>query len=167
MSLIGRLKHELREIEYDPLGFYKAGPVSSDNLQHWEGVIMGPENSAYFGGEFELRIQFPDSYPFSPPNVRMLTKIYHPEIDSQGNISCEILNNGWSPSYTINRVLLYLSYLIQAPNFESYIVPEIAYMYKSDPEMFLETARRWTRLYAMKNYYRMNLVKIYEVSRLI
>lgn len=66
-------------------------------------LINKQDNSPFAGGIFFLEILFPNDYPFKPPKVRFITKIYHPNINSHGNICLDILNTQWSPALTISK----------------------------------------------------------------
>lgn len=64
---------------------------------------MGPGDSPYSGGVFFLAIHFPTDYPFKPPKVNFTTRIYHPNINSNGSICLDILRDQWSPALTISK----------------------------------------------------------------
>lgn len=110
-----RIKKELEDLKRDPPAQCSAGPVSED-LFHWQATIMGPPDSPYQGGVFFLTIHFPTDYPFKPPKVAFTTRIYHPNINSNGSICLDILRSQWSPALTISKVLLSICSLLTDPN---------------------------------------------------
>lgn len=86
----------------DPPSSCSAGPLG-DDLFHWQATIMGPSESPFQGGVFFLAIHFPTDYPFKPPKVNFTTRIYHPNINSNGSICLDILRDQWSPALTISK----------------------------------------------------------------
>lgn len=63
-------------------------------------------DSPYAGGVFFLAIHFPTDYPFKPPKVNFTTRIYHPNINSNGSICLDILRDQWSPALTISKGMI-------------------------------------------------------------
>jgi ubiquitin-protein ligase len=66
-------------------------------------LILLQSDSPYAGGVFFLKIHFPTDYPFKPPKVNFTTRIYHPNINSNGSICLDILRDQWSPALTISK----------------------------------------------------------------
>ncbi|GER34337.1 ubiquitin-conjugating enzyme E2 [Striga asiatica] len=143
-----RILKELKDLQKDPPTSCSAGPVAED-MFHWQATIMGPPDSPYTGGVFLVTIHFPPDYPFKPPKVSFRTKVFHPNINSNGSICLDILKEQWSPALTISKVLLSICSLLTDPNPDDPLVPEIAHMYKTDKTKYETTARSWTQKYAM------------------
>ena len=148
MSALKRIKKELIDFNKDPPENICAGPVNDSDMFHWEGVIMGPRDSPYQGGVFFLDIHFPTDYPFKPPKCRFKTRVYHPNINSNGSISLDILKDQWYVPCTIDKLLLSISSWLTDPNPDDPLVPEIANLYKSNRARYEATAREWTKKYA-------------------
>ena len=92
----------------------------------WEATLPGPEGSPYEGGIFFLNIIFPVDYPFKPPKCSFRTRVYHPNVNSNGSICVSVLKDEWSPALTITKILLSISSLLTDPNPNDPLVPEIA-----------------------------------------
>ena len=149
MSALKRIQKELIDLGKDPPANCSAGPLDEKDQYHWQATIMGPDDSPFAGGVFFLNIHFPTDYPFKPAKLNFTTRIYHPNINSNGSICLDILKEQWSPALTISKVLLSISSLLTDPNPDDPLVPEIAHIYKSDKAKYEATAREWTRKYAM------------------
>ena len=52
-------------------------------------------------------------------------------------------------SYSLSAVLLSICSLLTDPNPDDPLVPDIARIYKTDRSKYNETAKEWTRKYAM------------------
>jgi len=150
MSTIQRLNKELEDINKNPPTNCSAGLID-DDIFHWQATIMGPEGTPYQGGIFELRINFPHDYPFKPPNVIFTTKIYHCNINSNGNICLDILKDKWSPALTTSKILLSICSLMNDQNPNDPLNADAAELYLKNYNNFLEQAYLHTSLYANKN----------------
>ena len=142
-----RIQTELLEMKNSPPDNCSAGPIG-DDLFHWRATILGPEDSPYEGGIFKLKIDFPADYPFKPPRVVFLTKIYHCNINSAGGICLDILKDQWSPALTIGKVLLSICSLMNDPNPDDPLVSDIANLLKSNKEEHDYRAKISTMEYA-------------------
>ena len=143
-----RITNELREFKRDPIDLCDAYPIDKSDIFHCKGFIKGPECTPYQGGCFFLNIQYPTDYPFKPPMISFTTKIYHPNIDSKGSISIDILKDEWSPSLTLSKILISLCSLLDDVNPDDALEPEIASIYKNDRASYDNIARDWTLSYA-------------------
>jgi ubiquitin-conjugating enzyme E2 D/E len=145
---IKRLQRELAEIEKDTPANCSAGLVNPDDLFTWQATIIGPTETPYEGGMFNLVILFPTDYPFKPPKISFTTRIYHPNINNTGGICLDILKDQWSPALSITKVLLSICSLLSDPNPDDPLAPEIANIYKTNKEEFNKIAREYTVKYA-------------------
>jgi ubiquitin-conjugating enzyme E2 D/E len=143
-----RILREIQDLKKDAPDNCSAGP-KDDDVYKWDAVIMGPTDSPYQGGIFKLEIHFPTDYPFKPPKVIFTTKIYHPNVGVTGNICLDILKDNWSPALTIGKVLLSICSLLTDANPKDPLVPDIADQYMNNRSEFDETAKMWTRRYAV------------------
>lgn len=120
-----------------------------NNYTELRGEIAGPPDTAYEGGNFVLEIKVPETYPFNPPKVRFITKIWHPNISSvTGAICLDILKDQWAAAMTLRTVLLSLQALLSAAEPDDPQDAVVARQYKENIEMFKVTARHWTNAYA-------------------
>ena len=148
MSALKRIQKELIDLGKDPPANCSAGPLDEKDQYHWQATIMGPDDSPYAGGVFFLNIHFPTDYPFKPAKINFTTRIYHPNINSNGSICLDILKDQWSPALTIAKVLLSISSLLTDPNPDDPLVPDIATLFKSNVSQYNQNARDWTQRYA-------------------
>ncbi|CAB3226088.1 unnamed protein product [Arctia plantaginis] len=146
-----RIKREFKEVmksEEVAGGTIKLELVH-DSWTELQGEIAGPPDTPYEGGTFLLEIKVPETYPFNPPKIRFMTKIWHPNVSSvTGAICLDILKDQWAAALTLRTVLLSIQALLSAaePNDPQDAV--VAKQYREDIQLFNLTARHWTNVYA-------------------
>uniref|UniRef100_A0A5G2RGI4 Ubiquitin conjugating enzyme E2 N n=1 Tax=Sus scrofa TaxID=9823 RepID=A0A5G2RGI4_PIG len=133
---------ETQRLLAEPVPGIKAEPDES-NARYFHVVIAGPQDSPFEGGTFKLELFLPEEYPMAAPKVRFMTKIYHPNVDNWEEY--------WSPALQIRTVLLSIQALLSAPNPDDPLANDVAEQWKTNEAQAIETARAWTRLYAMNN----------------
>ncbi|KAI3640724.1 hypothetical protein MIR68_001602 [Amoeboaphelidium protococcarum] len=132
-----------------PDGMY-GGPVD-DDISKWSVGFQGPSNSPYAKGFFALDIVFPGDYPFKPPQIKFSQKVYHPNIDDDGNICLTLLKtDSWKPSLRVLEVLKEIQLLMEQPNPDDPLNNIAASQYRENRQEFEKTAREWTSKYALK-----------------
>ena len=147
MSTIRRIQSEHKEMINNPPANCSGGPMF-DDIFKWQATIIGPTGTPYEGGIFNLSVDFTQDYPFKPPKVVFITKIYHCNINSSGGICLDILKDQWSPALTISKVLLCICSLMDDPNPNDPLVSEIATLLKTDKVTHDKNARNATLMFA-------------------
>eukprot|EP01104_Vermistella_antarctica_P004647 TRINITY_DN15063_c0_g1_i1.p2 TRINITY_DN15063_c0_g1~~TRINITY_DN15063_c0_g1_i1.p2 ORF type:complete len:151 (-),score=39.09 TRINITY_DN15063_c0_g1_i1:287-739(-) len=143
-----RLQKEFGVITGTPPDWLKVELIG-DNMYKWKVKMQGPEKSPYEKGTFVLNVDIPQEYPFKPPKITFITKVYHPNVKSDGSICSEVLlSDGWSPQLRINEVLMTIRHLLKEPNPDNPLEAEIAKQFKEDKSAFTKTAREWTKKHA-------------------
>lgn len=158
MSCLKRLRKEYRDIlraqqtsTPSGLGFIAApnrDKEGNEDLMKWSCTILGPVGTPYEGGFFKVAVTFPKEYPFKPPSMKMMTKIYHPNINKCGHFSCCNFSCQWSPALTLAKTLKMMRAFLEDPNPNDPLVPSIALVYLKDKESFNDIAREWTKTLA-------------------
>merc|ERR1719461_2037867 len=102
---IKRLNKELKKVKKEPIDGIMCEPEGEDMFK-WKGSIVGPKNTPYEGGTWVLKFEFPENFPFKPPKVSFVTKIYHCNVDPKGKICLDILKDNWAPSLSMQKILM-------------------------------------------------------------
>ena len=78
-----RLMRDFRRLQKDPPQGVTGAPMASD-IMKWNAVIFGPDDTPWEGGTFNLLMEFSEEYPNKPPKVTFVTKLFHPNIYTNG-----------------------------------------------------------------------------------
>ena len=143
-----RLTKELAEFHKNSPEWCTVGTVD-DDLMHWNAMIVGPEDTPYNGGVFNIDLQFPTEYPFKAPKIKFLTRVYHPNVKtSTGEICADVINEGWGPTLNVLYCLNAIKQILVEPNADSPLEADIAKQMHEDKASYLEMAKKWTDDYA-------------------
>eukprot|EP00270_Netrium_digitus_P004948 TRINITY_DN1643_c0_g1_i2.p1 TRINITY_DN1643_c0_g1~~TRINITY_DN1643_c0_g1_i2.p1 ORF type:complete len:137 (+),score=25.05 TRINITY_DN1643_c0_g1_i2:246-656(+) len=121
MASRSRLFKELKEIQRDLKADSDIRLICDEsNIYRWKAHIKGPDDTPYEGGAFLLSFVIPEQYPLVPPQVRFVTKIFHPNVHFKtGEICLDILKTAWSPAWTLQSVCRAIIALLSHPEADS------------------------------------------------
>ncbi len=69
-------------------------------------LTIEPDEGMYKGGRFHFTFAIPQSFPHEAPKVKCTQKIYHPNIDLEGNVCLNILREDWKPVLNLQAVII-------------------------------------------------------------
>lgn len=118
---ISRLVKDIKELITTPLSehgiYYKH---DEEDMLKGYAMIVGPEDTPYFGGYYLFEMTYPANYPYSPPMVKYCTNNgivrFNPNLYTTGKVCISILNTWrgeqWTSCQTVSTILLSLSTLL-------------------------------------------------------
>ncbi len=157
------LKAAIKRIKIDLIDYfrnnYEGTFIFSFINNSLKGVIEGPSNTPYENGIFYFRMRFSSDYPFKPPAFNFITKIYHPNIDLNGNVSIVIFKDHWSPAFNLGKVLFCLLSILYEPDPVNGIYNgEACKLYNENREEYNKIARNYTKQYANYDIFKRTLI---------
>ena len=81
--------------------------------------------------------------------VTFETKVYHPNIHLNGEISIGILTYDWEPKIKLIDVLKTIQRILAEPEEKSFLNFDAAIQYKENKDAFIQKAKEWTQKYAI------------------
>ncbi|XP_054152526.1 ubiquitin-conjugating enzyme E2 D4-like [Oppia nitens] len=136
------LQREYTDLMAHPVPFGTVAPTNDPLV--WKAYLVGPEDSPYEGGQFELEMQFTGDYPARGPKLKFITSIFHANIARNGFI-CISLVSDWRPTDNMLTVMKAVSNLLAQPDRNN-----AYYGGNLTDQQYRDEAVRWTQTYAQK-----------------
>ena len=127
------------------------------NALHDFTLTISPDEGFWNGGKFRFHIHVAEDYNMSPPQVKCLTRMWHPNISEEGDVCLSILRQssldgmGWAPTRRLRDVIWGLNSLFSdLLNFDDPLNIAAAEHYQRDKDGFRIKAKQWVAKYAKK-----------------
>ncbi|RDW68118.1 hypothetical protein BP6252_09514 [Coleophoma cylindrospora] len=125
--------------------------VNESDMSFWKVVMAGPAESPYENGTYVLFVHLTTGFPRTPPDVRLLTPILHPNITKHGRICHGILANGWDPNFHIHDILQDIYGLLATPEMSDALDELAALRFKTDAAAAQAEIARYVDKFAKKS----------------
>jgi ubiquitin-conjugating enzyme E2 S len=147
-QVIQGLIKELRQLSRKPPVGVKYVPNDDDTIGTVHSELEGPVGTPFEGGVFHIKLVLGKEFPSAPPKGFFLTKIFHPNIASNGDICVNTLKKDWKPDLGISHVLQVIRCLLIVPFPESSLNEEAGRMFMEDYEAYDKRAKLYTNIHA-------------------
>ena len=152
------LKKQLADLmKATDLGF-SVGLIDENDYYKWSVFIPGPEDSLYEGGFFKAKLTFAEDFPQSPPEMKFVTEMFHPNIYKDGRVCISILHNPgmdqfneqeridekWRPSLGVEQIVLSVISMLNDPNCDSPANIDASVMFKNNRAEYEKKVRQLT-----------------------
>lgn len=87
--------------------------IEGDNIFEWN-IYFSPNTNVY-KKTYLIKCLFTQQYPFEKPNVKFMGNVFHPNINDEGEICLDTLNN-WDFRSSMVNVLNSIQLLFIDPN---------------------------------------------------
>nr|ODN93729.1 ubiquitin-conjugating enzyme E2 M [Cryptococcus depauperatus CBS 7855] len=129
-----RIQKDLTELDLPPT-IKTVFPDPSDVLNF--SMTITPDEGIYNGGVFNFSFAINANYPHEPPKVRCKERIYHPNLDLEGNVCLNILREDWKPVLTLSSIMIGIQYLFLEPNPDDPLNKDAAEDFRRNRDVFI------------------------------
>merc|ERR1712034_12341 len=85
-----RMATDMANLEIPSSVVLNSNDMKENKLVNFRLVIT-PHDGYWKGHPFRFRYQVPDEYPYMAPKITCMDKVYHPNINLEGNVCLNIL----------------------------------------------------------------------------
>lgn len=146
-QIIKQVSKELTSLTNDPPEGIKVF-VNEQDITDIQATIEGPAGTPYEGGLFRVKLVLGKDYPTAPPKGFFLTKIFHPNVASNGEICVNTLKKDWKQDLGVKHILLTVKCLLIVPNPESALNEEAGKLLLEKYDDYSKRAQLFTDIHA-------------------
>jgi len=124
--------------------------ADDSNLFEWKIWVEGPPDTPYAKGIFQMLMSFPPDFPMSPPELKVISTFYHPNVYPENGVVCisilhppgedemsgESASERWLPTQTVPTILMSVISLFCDPNFSSPANVDAGVEWRNTPDKY-------------------------------
>ncbi|CAM9201224.1 unnamed protein product [Discosporangium mesarthrocarpum] len=152
MEASSRRVRDVHVLAAEPPEGVKYLPNEDDSIAEVICDIDGPVGTPYENGIFRVRVVLGD-YPLSAPKAWFVTKVFHSNVSSTGEICVNTLKRDWDSSVTLDHIFKVIRCLLIVQYPESSLNDEAGKLFLESYDEFCRRAELMTSLHAMPKKY--------------
>ena len=120
----------------------RSSSKSSNNDATTAAAASASSSSTTQSAYVAFQLKFPPNYPFKPPTITVLSKSYHPNINTKTGEICDAIltGEGWGPTLNVRKVCARLRKFLCDPDPDHPLESEIAQKLVDKPSEYAAAA---------------------------
>ena len=101
---------------------------NNDNLKDGLIIHLHVNEGIHEGANYDFRLAFGNEEYLdfgSPPTVVPISSIYHPNMEEDNRICCNILGDEWEPGTTLEAIIATIYCLLENPEFDNALISDV------------------------------------------
>lgn len=120
-----------------------------NNIKHFH-IRITPEQGIWKGGVFDFSFKIDEEWPHKAPNIKAITRIWHPNISENGEVCLSMLKESYNPTISIGNLIAGLQFLFCEPNPQSPLNNDAALQMRQDQQAFEAKVKDYIQSYCPK-----------------
>lgn len=145
---LSKIAKELAKLSSEPVSNGIKLIINERDITDVQADIEGPTATPYEGGVFRCKLIIGSEFPAAPPRGVFLTKIFHPNVSTNGDICVNTLKKDWNPDYGIMHILQVIRCLLIVPFPESALNEEASRLFLESYDEYARRAALMTSIHA-------------------
>jgi len=146
-QILRNVMKELTNLTKEPLEDIEVH-INQQDITDVQATISGPDGTPFSGGKFRVKLVLGKEFPTAPPKGYFITRIFHPNVASNGEICVNALKKDWNPKLGIKHILMVVRCLLIQPNPESALNEEAGQLLLEAYEDYFARAKMVTEIHA-------------------
>jgi len=123
--------------------------INQEDVLDIQADITGPYDTPYHDGVFRVKLIIPNEFPQVPPKGFFLTKVFHPNVSSKGEICVNTLKKDWNPKqWSLVHVFQVVRCLMIIPFPESSLNEEAGRLFQENYQEYFKLAKIYTNVHS-------------------
>ena len=123
--------------------------LNETNVTDIQALIEGPVGTPYEGGIFKCKLVLTNEFPQTAPRGFFLTKIFHPNVNMNGDICVNTLKKDWQPNLGLSHIFQVIRCLLIVPFPESALNEDASKLFLESYDEYARRAKLMTSIHSI------------------